>query len=244
MIRDTWTMAHKEWMEILDQFMRFRRGGWSILLVVGFLGIFVPLQLGPGWANYSVMFFYWPFLTSSMTSTIVSDSVAGERERHTLETVLATRLSDTSILLGKVIAAVMYGYAFALSNLAIGLITVKLKSGDAGEMMSAERFFALLGLLGASAFFVSGLGVFVSLRAATVRQAQQLFGVILLIGTMIPFALTQVLPEATRERFSARAAELGIEGVAWWVSGVCAVLAVILLAIAVRRFRRGDVDLG
>ena len=57
MIRDTWTMTHKEWMEILDQFMRFRRGGWSILLVVFFLGIFVPLQLGPGWANFPVMFF-------------------------------------------------------------------------------------------------------------------------------------------------------------------------------------------
>lgn len=244
MIRDTWTMTRKEWLEILDQFMRFRRGGWSILLVVFFLGIFVPLQLGPGWANFPVMFFYWPFLTSSMTSTIVSDSVAGERERHTLETLLATRLSDAAILLGKVIAAVLYGYAFALSNLAIGLITVKVKYGDAAEMMSAERLFALLALLGSTAFFVSGLGVFVSLRAATVRQAQQMFGVILLVGSMVPFGLTQVLPQEMKDRFSAKTSALGVEGIAWWVSGVCAVLAVMLLAIAVRRFRRGDVDLG
>lgn len=244
MMRDTWTMTRKEWAEILDQFMRFRRGGWSILLVVFFLGIFVPLQLGPGWANFPVMFFYWPFLTSSMTSTIVSDSVAGERERHTLETLLATRLSDASVLMGKVIAAVLYGYAFALSNLAIGMVTVQLKYGDRAEIMSAGRFAALLALLGSSAFFVAGLGVFVSLRAATVRQAQQLFGVILLVATMVPFGLVQVLPLETRERVSATAQELGIEGIAWWTSGVCAALAVLLLAIAVRRFRRGDVDLG
>lgn len=244
MIRDTWTVAHREWMEILDQFMRFRRGGWSILLVVFFLGIFVPLQLGPGWANFAVMFFYWPFLTSSMTSTIVSDSVAGERERHTIETLLATRLSDASILLGKVLAAVLYGYAFALSNLAIGMITVHVTYGDRAESMSAGRFAALLALLGSSAFFVAGLGVLVSLRAATVRQAQQLFGVILLIATMLPFGLMQVLPVAMRERVAAKTQELGIEGIAWWTSGVCAGLAVILLAIAVRRFRRGDVDLG
>ncbi len=96
MLRDLWTVTHKEWLEILDQFLRLRRGGWSILLVVFFLGIFVPLQLGPGWANIPVMFFYWPFLTASMTSTIVSDAVAGERERHTLETLLSTRLSGNA----------------------------------------------------------------------------------------------------------------------------------------------------
>ncbi|MCC6318695.1 MAG: ABC transporter permease subunit [Gemmatimonadaceae bacterium] len=244
MIRDTWTVTHKEWMEIMDQFAHVRRGGWSILLVVAFLGIFVPLQLGPGWANLTIMFFYWPFITSSMTSTIVSDSVAGERERHTLETLLSTRLSDASILLGKVIAAVLYGYAFALSNLAIGLITVRVAFGERAEWMSAHRLVSLLVLLGTSATFVSGLGVLVSLRAATVRQAQQLFGVILLVATMIPVAAVQFVPEASRARISARLGDLGVEGVAWWISGTCAVLAAILLLIAVGRFRRGEVDLG
>ena len=43
MIRDTWTMARKEWLEIIDQFIRFKRGGWSVLVVILFLGIFVPL---------------------------------------------------------------------------------------------------------------------------------------------------------------------------------------------------------
>lgn len=244
MITDLWTVVRKEWLEILDQFMRFRRGGWSILLVVFFLGIFVPLQLGPGWANLALMFFYWPFLTASMTSTIVSDSIAGERERHTLETLLASRLSDASILLGKVIAAVMYGYAFALTNLGIGMVTVAVRYGDAAERMSPGRFAALVALLGATSAFVSGLGVFVSLRAATVRQAQQLFGVILLVATMIPLLLARLLAGEAQERLIEAARRLGVEGIAWWTSATCAVLAVGLLAFAVRRFKRGELDLG
>ncbi|MGQ0647312.1 MAG: ABC transporter permease subunit [Gemmatimonadaceae bacterium] len=243
MITDLWTVVRKEWTEILDQFARFKRGGWSVILVVCFLGIFVPLQLGPGWVNFPAMFFYWPFLTASMTSTIVSDAVAGERERHTLETLLSTRLSDGSILLGKVIAAVMYGYAFALSNIAIGLITVHLRYGAAAELMTLSRFAALIALLGTSAMCVSGLGVFVSLRAATVRQAQQLFGVILLVATMVPLLVAQILTGDAQERLVELASRLGVEGIAWWASGVCLVISVLLLTIAVKRFRRGEVEL-
>ena len=244
MIRDLWTVTHKEWLEILDQFLRFRRGGWTILLVMAFLGIFVPLQLGPGWMNFPAMFFYWPFLTASMTSTIVSDAVAGERERHTLETLLATRLSDSAILLGKVLAAVMYGYAFALSNLGLGLATVHARWGAQAETMSLSRFVALMALIGSSATCLSGLGVFVSLRAATVRQAQQLFGVVLLLVTMIPLATLQLLGADTREHALQVANRLGAEGIAWWVSAGCTGLAIALLTVAVARFRRGEVELG
>ena len=240
---DLWTVVRKEWLEILDQFTRFRRGGWSMLLVILFLGIFVPLQLGPGWANVALMFFYWPFLTASMTSTIVSDSIAGERERHTLETLLSTRLSDASILLGKVAAAVSYGYAFALSNIGIGLATVHLRYGTVAEDMGWSRFAAMMALLGTSATFVSGLGVFVSLRAATVRQAQQLFGVIMLAATMLPLLIGQLIGGDARRRVVEAATRLGAEGIAWRASAVLAALAAILLTIAVRRFRRGEVEL-
>jgi ABC-2 type transport system permease protein len=243
MIRDTWTMTRKEWMEIIDQFVRFKRGGWSVLMVILFLGIFVPLQIGPGWANLPLMFFYWPFLTASMTSTIVSDAVAGERERHTLETLLSTRLPDTPILLGKLFAAVLYGYAFALSNLVIGYITVQVRYGPVAESMSLERIAALLVLIGASSACIAGVGVSVSLRAATVRQAQQTFGIVLLVLMMTPLVAVQFLPEAWRETIVRRAAELGVEGIAWRASGVLLLGAAALLAIAVRRFKRGELVL-
>ena len=107
MIQDVLTVARKEWLEIIDQLLRFKRGGWSILLVVLFLGVISPLQMGTTWLSSPLMFFYWPLLTSSMTSTLIADSIAGERERHTLETLLASRLPDAAIISGKILAAVL-----------------------------------------------------------------------------------------------------------------------------------------
>lgn len=239
MITDLWTVIRKEWIEILDQFSRFRRGGWSVLLVIFFLGVFVPLQIGPEWAVTPAMFFYWPFLTASMTSTIVTDSVAGERERHTLETLLASRLPDAAILLGKVIAAVLYGYAFALTNLAIGMITVTVRFGEAAVYMSWTRFAVLLSLIGGSALLVSGLGLAVSLRTATVRQAQQLFGVFLLGATMLPLAALAALGETRQAAIVAWAQQAGIEAIGAWASVIMTGVGAVLTGWAVLRFGRG-----
>ena len=76
MIHDVWTVARKEWLEIIDQLLRFKRGGWSVLLIVGFLGVVSPLQMGESWLSSPLMFFYWPLLTSSMTSTLIADAIA------------------------------------------------------------------------------------------------------------------------------------------------------------------------
>jgi ABC-2 type transport system permease protein len=242
-IRDVGTVLRKEWLEILDQFVRFKRGGWSVILALVFLGVFLPLQIGPSWAMSPLMFFYWPFLTASMTSTIVTDAVAGERERHTLETLLATRLGDSSILLGKLLASVTYGYAFALTNLGIGLVAVLIAYGADAERMTAARFAALLCTLGAAASCISGLGVFVSLRAGTVRQAQQMFGIAMLGLMLVPVAALPLLPQDARGWLMLEVARVGPEGIAWRVSAVLAVLAAVLVVAAVRRFKRGRLPL-
>ncbi|MFM7250380.1 MAG: ABC-2 type transporter, partial [Planctomycetaceae bacterium] len=117
---DILIVARKEWLEIFDQLLRLRRGGWSMLIVIAVLGVASPLQMGRDWLDSPLMFFYWPLLTSSTTSSLIADAIAGERERHTLETLLATRLSDAAILIGKVVAAVTYGVGFALVNIAVG----------------------------------------------------------------------------------------------------------------------------
>lgn len=239
MMADVLTVVRKEWLEILDQFMRFRRGGWTILLVIFFLGVFIPIQIGAEWATTTVMFFYWPFLTASMTSTVVADAVAGERERHTLETLLATRLPDRAILLGKVIAAVTYGYAFALTNVAIGMVTVQVRFGEEATRMSWARFGVLLALIGSTSLLVSGLGLVVSLRAATVRQAQQMFGVFFLLATMVPLLAIAIAGPERQAAFSTWVANEGVEGVGVWASLVSSATALMLIVFALARFQRG-----
>lgn len=244
MIHDVWTMARKEWLEILDQLIRFKRGGWSILLIIGFLGVVSPLQMGASWLSSPLMFFYWPLLTSSMTSTLIADAIAGERERHTLETLLASRLSDTAIILGKILAAVMYGYAFASLNLAIGWSVVNLKFG-AGQWltMPMARVGALFALIGAGSFFISGIGVFVSLRASTVRQAQQTFGVIILLLMMTPVLFVQFTPVELQTQVIGRASQLGLEALSFRAAAVLGGLAVVLNLAAIGRFKRGKLVL-
>lgn len=244
MIADTWIVARKEWLEIIDQLVRFKRGGWSILLIIGFLGVLSPLQMGTGWLTSPLMFFYWPLLTTSMTSTLIADAIAGERERHTLETLLSTRLGDTAIILGKILAAVMYGAAFASTNLLIGWSVVNIKFWS-GTLLTIPLFrvTALFALIGAGSFFIAGMGVFVSLRAATVRQAQQTFGVILLLLMMTPVLFVQFVAPELQERLIASASTLGIEVLSLRVAAVLAAGATLLNLAAIRRFKRGRLAL-
>lgn len=73
------------------------------LFLIAVAGIFVPalkagpMLLGPGIWIYMIM----PALS---VLSIIGDSFAGERERHTLETLLASRLPDRAIVLGKIVA--------------------------------------------------------------------------------------------------------------------------------------------
>lgn len=244
MIRDVWTVARKEWLEIFDQLLRFKRGGWSIIIVILFLGVVSPLQLGRAWLTSPLMFFYWPILTTSMTSTLIADSIAGERERHTLETLLASRLSDTAIILGKIAAAVTYGFAFAAVNLLIGWAAVNIKYGQ-GELLTipAHRLTSLLSLILGGSLFISGIGVFVSLRATTVRQAQQTFGIIILLLMMSPVLFSQFISPERQASILARVAELGLETIALRTAMGLGAVALVLNAAAIRRFKRGTVAL-
>jgi ABC-2 type transport system permease protein len=207
--------------------------------VLIFLGVFVPIQVGAEWAETPVMFFYWPFLTASMTSAIVADSIAGERERHTLDTLLATPLSDRAILLGKVVAAILYGYAFALTHVGLGLVTVVVRYGDQAARMSWPRFAWLLALIGAAAALVASLGLVVSARVATVRQAQQMFGVMFLALTALPAMLLALGGPDQQARVLEWISLQGIEGIARWASATMLLLALPLFIFGLVRFQRG-----
>src|SRR5260370_6065166 len=164
------------------------QGGWSALirplLLIGILGIGFPWRLGLQWLALTPLVMglvlYIPFI---VILSFVGDAIAGERERHTLETLLASRISDRAILLGKIIVTVGYAWGTALIGLLLGLIVAKLLKGQGSWefythvdlFLEALALSLLAGLLG-----VSG-GVLISLRSATVRQAQQ----ILSVGTLV-----------------------------------------------------------
>ena len=181
-MNDIWTMIWKESKDLLFQ------GGWRALirpvLLVGILGVYLPWQFGLQWLELSpIEMFVVLWIPFFVIITFIGDAIAGERERHTLETLLASRISDRAILLGKVIATVGYAWGIALVGLLLGLVLVNLLSGHGSWAFyhPFDVFLETLALSLLSSVLGASAGVLISLRSATVRQAQQ----ILSIGTLV-----------------------------------------------------------
>lgn len=238
MFGDIWTVARKEWREILSSGGGGGRGRWSFLIFLAVFGLFLPLQGGVDGlrTGMSVIFFAWvPFL---LVSNVIADSFAGERERHTLETLLATRLSDQAILFGKMLAGVMYAVGLSVASLALSIVAVNLVYRPQPLAMYPPLLLAIAlvaSVLGA--VLAAGIGVLVSLRASTARQAQQTMG-LAIIALFLPFYIIPWLPES----FTRSAVET-LMTVPPVVAGLAAfalfvALNVIVVGAAMARFKR------
>ena len=241
---DIVTVTRKEWLEFRDQLLRLRRGGLSAVIVLLMLGIVTPLQMGPLWLTSPLMLAYWPLLSSGMVSTLIADAFAGERERHTLETLLATRLSDTSILLGKVLAAIMYGLLFTTANIIVGVVTLSIKHfGDGIQAPPALHIAYMLLLVTLACSTLAGIGVFISLKAATVRQAQQTLGIIMMVLFIGPVLFIQFLDSENRTSLAVKLASMGTARLVGWTSAILFGLSLILILMGMGRFKRGKLTL-
>jgi ABC-2 type transport system permease protein len=179
-----------------------------------------------------------------MVSSLIADSVAGERERHTLETLLASRLSDSAILIGKIIAAMLYGVGFAVANLVIGLIAVNVAHSENGLILfRAQRFIVTIVLTILASLLMAGIGVFISLRASTVKQAQQAFGIAIIVLTMGPLLLVNALSYETKMSLARRLSGLGETRIEAFVVAGLLVLSAFVIAGALARFKRGKLVL-
>jgi len=228
------------WKETKDSVLQ---GGWSAsirpLILLGILGIFSPWRIGPKWLALTplavAIVLVIPLL---VILSFVGDAIAGERERHTLETLLAGRVSDRAILLSKIIVTTGYAWGTALLGLLLGLIVANLTKGQGSWEFYTQVDLLLetlaLSLL-ANLLGVSG-GVLISLRSATVRQAQQYLIVatlVLVVGVVL--ALKAVPAEAIA---SLSASQFWLIAMA-----VLAVLDAILLGASLVSFRRSHLIL-
>jgi ABC-2 type transport system permease protein len=129
----------------------------------------------------------------------IPESFAGERERHTLETLLASRLPDRAILFGKLTLAIGVGWGMTLASLLVGLMVANLFHWT-GELQM-YRLDVLLSNVALSLLLsclMANLGILVSLRAKSTQGAQQALVSILLVPLMVlqivPMLLLSVIP--------------------------------------------------
>ena len=238
MITDILTVAAKELREILTFGDARGRGKFSLLILIGVFGIFFPLQSGREWVTSSMSIMVWGWMPFLWVSGIVADLFAGERERHTLEALLATRLSDQSILFGKLLAALAYGFSLTWIVLLSSIVTINIVYGKGGLM-----FYPLETTIGALVFsiLVSGLsgsiGVLVSLRAGSVRQAQQAMSAGMLV-LFLPFMLLQFIPRSWLVAAGNILETVQPVQIAVGLAVVLLIVEVILITIAKRLFQR------
>lgn len=237
MIADIQTVMWKECKEILSQ--GGNRGRIGLLFIVGVFGIYLPLQMGRAWVESPMVLMYWIWMPLFLVASVIADSFAGERERHTLETLLATRLSDRAILFGKVGAAIGYGWGLTLLSLLLGLVTVNLVHGG-GEFILYPTPVGL-GIVVLSLLTVglaAGGGVVVSLRAATVHQAQQTLSIATMLLFFIPFFGIQALPIEWKTHLIEMFTAINTTTIVINAVVVLSVLDIGLLAMAIARFKR------
>lgn len=242
MLRDLWVVLGKEWLEL-----RSSDSPWVTLsTLAAFLAIaggFLPSQLGLAWLEAPWVTLLWAWIPMFLVTTVTADAVAGERERHSLETMLATRLSDASILWGKWLAAVLWVWIAMAACLPVGLLTVNLAVPGGPHLPSAGFAVGVLAVAFAGAGLGAAAGVVVSLRAASVRHAQQVLAISVLVFALLPVAIIRLLPEETLTALLRNLAYGPPVRIAWTVAVGLALLSLPLLILAQTRFRRGEIPL-
>lgn len=238
MIADILTVMWKELRELFLQ-RGTRRGTLTSVGILLFLfGVLFPYQLGRSWVETPVGLIYWCWLPFMMVNNVIADSFAGERERHTLETLLASRLSDLSILLGKVATAVFYGWGTSLVGMLLALVTVNIFRSE-GRLLLYPPLMAVGAPL--VSFLVAGLaagiGVLVSLHASTVRQAQQTVGMAFFV-VLLPLFFIPMLPPDWKLALAnfLKTADFVAIGIIALV--VVALIDITLILISAAQFRR------
>ena len=243
MISDITTIIWKESHEFISMRPGLR-GGWTgLLIILAVFGILIPLQSGIDWLSAPTTILMWAWLPFILVNSVVADSFAGERERHTLETLLASRLSDKAILVGKICSAIVYGWGITLIGILVALLTVNI-SNWSGKFLFFPPLIglAILFLSFLVAWLAAGLGVMVSLRASSVRQAQQTLSVAFLV-LFIPLLLLPLLPEELREAVQGALTGVDIQMVIISVTIVLVILDLVLFGIAFHRFKRDQLIL-
>lgn len=233
MIQDIKTVMWKEWREYLSGSGSKRRGNLGVIVFVLIVGILVPITVKD--VNFTdsalPIALYAMYLPIFVIINVVADAFAGERERHTLETLLASRIPDRAILWGKIASAVSYGWGLGLISALLGLITTNLTHGN-GTLrlypLGVVASIVLLGLL--MSLLTSAAGCLLSLRASSVRQVQQMLGV----GVMcVVLLVALLLAKLSQTDNPPSATQIGLI-----LGAVLLVLDAILVSLAMARFRR------
>ncbi len=228
------------WKEVkeLKTLQGTRLGITRLAIVMGLIGVVFPLQNGPEWLTSPASMLVCGWISLFLTATIIADTFAGERERHTLETLLAMPLADGAILAGKVLTGVLYGWSLGLGTYVLAILA--LSSAGHHGLLVPPAFYSLGTVLFSAlgAWLAAGIGVLVSLRAPTVRQAYQTLNISFLLLILVPSFGIPLLPLEVRRAAASKLAAVGAGPLLALALSTLFLVDAALMVAASRRFRR------
>jgi uncharacterized membrane protein SpoIIM required for sporulation len=164
------------------------------------------------------------FFPTSVSLVIALESFVGEKERYSLEPLLATPLGDSELFLGKVLASILTPLASAGLGIIVYLTGMMLL---AGWFPPLELLFQIVVLTVAHAVCMVSAAVVISAQTNSVRAANLLASFIIVPAALLVQGESLIM-------FFRMYREL------WWVILGVIVLAVIFVRIGLRQFRREE----
>ena len=158
------------------------------------------LRLHPEWQGYPAsqimqgigslegqLFFM--IIPVTVTVSIASYSIVGEKEKHTLEPLLATPIQTWQLLLGKALVSVIPGTAVTWASYAIYAIVLKLIAAPlaASYVVSAPYVILIFAFTPLLTTLIVLFSLIVSSRVSDARTAQQ-FSAIIIVPLVALFA--------------------------------------------------------
>jgi ABC-type Na+ efflux pump permease subunit len=201
------TIMQKEWAELragLFTPVNLYGGTISLAAVMAICGIFFPFQQGIEWVGSTTMVFCTIFfIPFSVVAITVCNTFTQERQQHTLEPLLASPVSEISILLGKILMPTFYGWGSTCTCMLAGMAAANLSVIQTGlVLLSLREGIALIALSLLFSFFVAAAGALASMRANNALEAQaKLLSVLFLPSLSVAFLLGPLAPAAWKGSF-------------------------------------------
>jgi ABC-2 type transport system permease protein len=212
--------------------------GMALVLVVSLAGLGAPAE---------VLAFMSPMIAGLIgmmsiipASLISANALVGEREQNTLEPLLATPLTDTELLVGKLLSSFIPSMALLIAGVVVTVVGSNLLLLALGVapvlIIDLAGFVLLLAAAPAMILAVTSVMILLSGRVKRVYEAYQTSGAIILVF-MIPMILPMTALSDTGMGDPAT-----IQALSWLSTLATLLIAVVLMVVtwtlALRRFNR------
>jgi len=182
-----------------------------------------------------LLYFFAPFfliIPLMASSVIASDSFAGEKERKTIEALLATPLLDSELLLGKILVSFIPSMlvtvlSFLIYTTMVDVLTYTLFNGQLW-LPNMMWLMLIFGLAPTIALASIGLTVIISARVKGFREAQQISAVLVVPILALVFG-------------QAMGAMIFGPLVIAALIGLLAIIDLLVFKIGVKQFRREEI---